>query len=709
MTSNLERYKKDLQNLIHPPKAKKENFFHEKFGDKILDPYYWLRNRDSKEVLDYLEKENQYAKSRLDPLEVLKKKLFAEMKSRLPEKQDQEPVSIGEYFYYKTWEKEKAYPIHKRKKKSDSKEEIILDENTLQTKSGYLDVARPLVSPNHNLLAYALDEQGREFYNIYFKDLKTGKLLDVFIPSAAFDFVWANDNKTLFYVLQDEQTLRAFQVYRFHIETGEKELVFEEKDSKFSVFLSKSLSEKKIMICSHSIQTTEYRYVSADKPEEDFVLFCKRELQHEYHLDYGEGVFYILSNAEGSFNFKLMKVPEFLENQSENLKNINVGKEAYPYGLWEEIVPHRPEVFIENYEVFKAFLVLDIRHQGRQEIEILNKQSLKLSRVPFNEKIYSVRLGDNEEYESSFFRLNYQSLTQPLKVYDYAVNTKKLQFKSQTQVKGGFSPDNYISKEEYAIAKDHSQIPISLVHRKDVKPSVSTPLLLYAYGSYGFSTDPGFCSSVLSLLDRGFVYAISHVRGGNEKGKKWYEEGKLLNKKNTFSDFICCAEHLIENSYTSSPHLYIMGGSAGGLLIGAVLNERPDLFHAAVAFVPFVDCLTTMLDENIPLSTREYEEWGNPNEKKYYDYIKSYSPYDNIKKTNYPHLLIQTGYHDPRVQYWEPAKWTAKLRDYKIDDNLLLLLTNMKSGHFGSTGRLETLKLYALYYAFLIGVEQSNL
>ena len=698
---------KEQPSKLISPKAKKQDFFHEKFGNKTRDPYYWLRNRDSKEVLDYLKEENQYAEACLKPLETVKRKLFEEMKSRLPEKQNQEPVSIGEYFYYKTWEKEKAYPIHKRKKKSDNKEEIILDENTIQTKSGYLDVARPLISPNHNLLAYALDEQGREFYNIYFKDLKTGKLLDVFIPSATFDFVWANDNKTLFYVLQDKQTLRAFQVYRFHIETGEKQLVFEEKDVKFSVFLSKSLSQEKVLICSHSIQTTEYRYVSADKPEENFILFCKREPQHEYHLDYGEGIFYILSNANEAFNFKLMKVPEFFQKQSKALGNIEDEKGAYPSSLWKEIVPHRPETFIENYEVFKTFLALDVRHQGRQEIEILDKQNLKLSKIPFDEKIYSVQLGDNEEYESSFFRLNYQSLTQPLMVYDYFVDTNKLQFKSQTQVQGGFSSENYISQEEYAVAKDNSRIPISLVYRKDRKPNSSTPLLLYAYGSYGFSTDPDFRSSVLSLLDRGFVYAIAHVRGGNEKGKKWYEEGKLLNKQNTFSDFISCAEHLIEQSYTSSPHLYIMGGSAGGLLIGAVLNKRPDLFHAAVASVPFVDCLTTMLDENIPLSTREYEEWGNPNEKKYYDYIKSYSPYDNIKKTSYPHLLIQTGYYDPRVQYWEPAKWIAKLRDYKTDSNLLLLLTNMESGHFGSTGRLETLKLYALYYAFLIGIEQS--
>ena len=692
---------------LSPPKAKKKNFFHKKFGDKILDPYYWLRTRDSKEVLDYLKAENQYAQSRLKALKALKNKLFQEMKSRLPEKQDQEPVSIGEYFYYLTWEKEKDYPLHKRKKKSEDKEEVILDENSLPTKTGYLDVASALVSPDHKILAYAKDEQGREFYNIYFKNLKTGQQSDVFVSSVTSDFVWANDNKTIFYVQQDKETLRAFQVYRFDRETGKKQLVFEEEDPKFSVFLSKSLSQEKILICAQSSQTTEYHYLSADQPGEDFVLFCKREPQHEYHLDCGEGIFYILSNADKAFNFKLMKVPEEPKNLETATRQQEKQNGRYPYKTWQEMIPHRPEVYVENYEVFKKVIVLNVRSQGQQEIEILNKRDLKLSKVLFQEKIYSVDIGDNEEYESFFVRLNYQSLTQPPKVYDYSLSEKKLNFKSQVQVRGGFFSENYVSQQEYATSKDGSKIPISLVYRKNIRPSSSSPLLLYAYGSYGSSADPGFRSSVLSLLDRGFIYAIAHVRGGSEKGKRWYEGGKLLHKKNTFSDFICCAEHLIVKSYTSSSHLYIMGGSAGGLLIGAALNKRPDLFHAAVVAVPFVDCLTTMLDESIPLSTGEYEEWGNPNEKKYYDYIKSYSPYNNIKKTDYPHLFIYTGYHDPRVQYWEPAKWAAKLRDYKTDKNLLLLLTNMDSGHFGSTGRLEALKLCALYYAFLVGIEQS--
>lgn len=689
-----------------PPKAGKRDFFHEKFGDKALDSYYWLRNRDHSEVLKYLEEENQYAQDRLKPLEGLKEELFQEMKSYLPEKQDQEPVPKGGYFYYHTWEREKAYPVHKRRKKSGGKEEIILDENTLKSKEDYLDVARLYVSPNHKILAYALDEKGREFYNIYFRDLQTGERFKHFIVSSTSDFVWANDNKTVFYTKQDEKTLRAFQVYRFDLETGCHQLVFEEQDVQFSVFLNKSLSEEVITICTHSNQTTEYAYLFADKPEEDFVLFCKREKKHEYYLEYGEGIFYILTNKDQAFNFKLMTSPEIRNQRKEGHDKTNT-MGICPYHFWKELVPHRPEVFIENYEVFKTYMALEIRSQGRQEIEILDKQSWKLSQIPFDEEIYSVNLGDNREYESLLLRLNYQSLVHPKRVYDYSTVDKSLLFKSQVSVKGGFDSSNYISKSEYAFSKDGRKIPISLVYRKDTQPNTKNPLLLYAYGSYGMSTDPFFRTSILPLLDRGFIYAIAHVRGGSEQGRKWYEEGKLLNKKNTFSDFICCAEYLIDKSYTSPSRLYIMGGSAGGLLIGAVLNQKPDLFHAAVASVPFVDCLTTMLDESIPLSTGEYEEWGNPNEEEYYQYIKSYSPYDNVKKRKYPHLFIQTGYHDPRVQYWEPAKWTAKLRDHKTDTNLLLLLTNMESGHFGSTGRLEILKLQSLYYAFFIGLEQS--
>lgn len=694
--------KSPLKKLI-APKAPKKDFFHEKFGDKREDSYHWLKNRDNPEVLNYLKEENQYAERQLQPTVSLQKKLFEEMKSRLPEKESQEPVSYGDYFYYCSREKQKQYSIHKRRSKSGDKEEILLDENLLAEGKSYMDTADVQISPNHKILAYAVDDQGREFYNIYFKDLKSNRLLDYSISLTSSDFVWANDSKTVFYAQQDPKTLRVFQVYRFDITTGKKELVFEEKDLKFSVHLGKTLCETWITLLSYSSQTTEYHYLPAGEPNKDFSLFCPRKQDHEYHLAYGDGWFYILSNKDQAFNFKLMKVS--VDQRQDSSKKTNLG--VYPSNLWQELISHRPEVFIEDYEVLQEFIALEVRCNGRQEIEFFDKQKSFLSKVDFSGEIYSVEFGDNSEYQSSVFRLKFQSPISPLIVYDYDPSKKKLHFKKQSVVKGGFHSKNYVSQAEYALAEDGSQIPISIVHRKDLKLSSSTPLLLYAYGSYGYSTDPSFSSVNLSLLDRGFVYAIAHIRGGSEKGRKWYEEGKLLHKKNSFLDFICCAEHLIQKSYTSPSHLYIMGGSAGGLLMGAVLNQRPELFRAAVASVPFVDCLTTMLDKDIPLSTMEYEEWGNPNDKIYYDYIKSYSPYNNVKKANYPSLLIQTGYYDPRVQYWEPAKWTARLRDNKTDNNLLLLLTNMKSGHFGATGRLEFLKLYSLYYAFLVGIEQD--
>ena len=426
---------KDKFNNLFPPKARKQNHFHEKFGNKIFDSYHWLKNKDTPEVLNYLEEENRYAGEKLKPLESLKTQILKEMKNRLPEKQDQEPVSMGDYWYYRTWEKKKQYPIHKRKKKSNNKEEIILDENSIKTEGAYLDVGSVCVSTNHEILAYALDEKGREFYNIYFKDLKTGQLMNHFISEATSDMVWSNDNKTLFYVQQDKETLRGFQVYLFNVETGKKELVFEEKDLKFSVFLSKTLCKTWIFLLSLSRQSTEYHYLSADRPKEDFTLFCRREKDHEYYLHYGDGLFYILSNKDQAFNFKLMQVSE-VEGQTLS-SNGEKTKGVYPYSLWKELISHREDVFVENCEVVKNFVALEIRFEGRQKIEILDRQTLNLHQVDFPEKIYSVRLGDNEEYENPFLRLEFQSLTRPTVVYDYEAAGKKLHFKSRIQVRGG--------------------------------------------------------------------------------------------------------------------------------------------------------------------------------------------------------------------------------------------------------------------------------
>ena len=681
------------------PQASQTCFIHQKFDDKREDMYYWLREKDTPPVLKYLEEENKYAQRTLKPLEDLRNELFEEIKSRIPDNDDSVPASYGEYEYYSSWVQGKEYVLHKRTYKKTKKTAIILDENELAQKFKYCDVSGVEISPDQQWLGYALDSKGRELYDIYFKNLKTGEESQHSIQQVTSDFVWANDSQTCFYVEQDRETLRAYQVYRFDILTGEKQLVYEEKDVKFSVLLNKSLSEKVITIVSASSQTSECHYLFADNPKASFSLFEKRKHDHEYHINYGENNFYILTNEQGAFNFKLMKAPCSQEQK----------KATYPSSQWQELVPHRPDVFIEDYEVFKDYILLEVRKQGTLRLEILDKKTNQISDIDFDEDIYTAQIGNNCEYHSSLLRLNYASFTSPPIVYDYDCKTRKLHFKKQYSVQGDFDSSRYTSKREFAKARDGTLIPLSLCYRKDLKISPETPLFLLGYGSYGISQDPCFSFPILSLLDRGFIFAVAHVRGGSEMGKKWYEQGKFLKKKNTFYDFIDCAQFVVDQSYTSPQHLYIMGGSAGGLLIGAVLNERPDLFQGAVASVPFVDVLTTLLDESLPLTTGEYEEWGNPNQKEYYNYIKSYSPYDNIRTQSYPHLLVDTGYHDPRVQYWEPAKWVAKLRAHKKDSNLLLFFINMGTGHFGDTGRFSRLKLIALHYSFFLGLETGFL
>ena len=671
------------------PKPLKKLIFHKKFQDKRGDPYHWMRDKDSTEVLKHLKEENRYAKAKLKPTEELQKSIFKEIKARLPESYASEPVKWDNYFYFRSWKKGNNYPIHKRKRQLKGKMEVLLDENELAGSRFYCDMGEMQVAPNHNVLAYALDTKGKEVYNIFFKNLQTGKKLPCFIKDVTSDFVWANDSETLFYIKQDPVTLRPFQVFRFHIPTQKSELVFSEQDTAFNVHLHKTLSKDYIAILSKSIQTSEWRFLNAHNPFEDFRFFLKRKTKHLYYLDGGEGNFYILTNKDSAFNFKLMKA------------SLKEGK----LSGWRELIPHREDVFLEDLYVFKRFVVLKGKKKGTPTIFILDRSSGKVHTVSFPDLIYSCEIGENAEYNTSLVRLDYSSLVCPLTVYDYDVKKRKLIFMRQMSIKKSFSHGDYFCRREWAVSRDGTKIPLTLIYRKDLKPGSQTPLLLYAYGSYGISVDPIFNPSVFSLLDRGFVYAITHVRGGSELGQKWYEQGKFLKKKNTFRDFIDCAQHCIESGYTSSSHLYAFGGSAGGLLIGAVLNERPDLFHGAVASVPFVDVLTTLLDESIPLSVGEYEEWGNPSKKTYYNYIKSYSPYDNVKKTTYPHLLIKTGYHDPRVPYWEPAKWVARLRELKADNRDILLLTEMDSGHFGTTGRYERMKTAALFYAFLLSLE----
>ena len=676
-----------------PPIAAKKQFVHKKFQDRRSDPYYWLREKDSPEVLKHLKAENSYAEQFFNQVKPLQQKLFQEMKARIPGDYDTEPVKWRPYFYYTSWIQGKEHQVYKRAKSQNKggQVEVLLDVNELASGRKYCDVHDVWASPNHNILAYALDEEGREFYTIHFKNLRTGQDLPHSIPKVTSDFVWANDNKTIFYVKQDPKTLRPFQVFRFNILTGANNLIWTETDDRFVVSVNRSLSEKYIFIISSSTDTSEWQFLSADRPSEEFTLFCERQEKHEYSLGCGKDCFYILTNREGAFNFKLMKA----------------GLTNHHPSFWKEVIPHNEESFITDFQVFDKFIALEVRQKALSEVVILDRETEMTHKVPFSDSVYCCWTEGNLEYQTDSVRICFSSLIRSRTLYDYHVREKQLIFCWQMPVSGGFSSKKYVCKRIFASAGDRTQIPITLVHKKNLDMGSSTPLLLYGYGSYGYSVNPYFNSALFSLLDRGFIFAVAHIRGGGEKGKKWYYDGRLLKKKNTFTDFIDCAEYLIQ-SHTSPEHLYIMGGSAGGLLMGAVLNERPDLLHGAVATVPFVDVLTTMLDDKIPLSTMEYEEWGNPNEKEYYDYIKSYSPYDNVKKTNYPHLFIRTGYHDPRVQYWEPAKWSARLRELKTNQTLLLFLTDMKSGHFGPRGRFQHLKKVAQEYAFFIHLEEMR-
>ena len=674
-----------------PPTAPKKRFFHEKFRDRRSDPYHWMRKKDSPEVLNHLKLENKYAGRYLKSLQPLKETLFREMKSRIPGTYDTAPARRGDCFYYQSYSKRLEHPVYKRKVGLRGKEEILLDVNSLAGEK-YCDVSGVWASPRQNLLAYAVDREGREFYTIFFKDLKTQKKLPHTISRVTSDFVWANDNKTIFYVRQDPETLRPFQALRFDIFTGKSALVWTERDERFFVSLNKPLSEKYIFICSASKDTSEWRFLPADQPAGKWILFCKRRKKHRYFLDCGGNCFYILTNMDGAFNFKLMK--------SEDLRGDPSG--------WTEAVPHGDKVLIEDFNVFEDFIALEVRQKALKDILVLNRKTNTLRKIPLPGKARSCSLGGNWNYQTDSVGISFHSPVHPPTVYDYHVRKRELIFRWQIPKAGGFSPEDYVCHRDFAKAKDGVKIPITLVHRKDLKIGSGAPLFLYGYGSYGFSLDAGFRPSIFSLLDRGFIYAVAHVRGGSEMGQKWHEEGRLLKKKNTFTDFISCAERLIQTSRTCPRRLYAGGGSAGGLLMGAVLNERPDLFRGVIADVPFVDALTTMLDDTIPLSTAEYEEWGNPNHRKYYNYIKSYSPYDNVKKTDYPHIFIRTGYHDPRVQYWEPAKWTARLREFKTNRTVLLFLTDMKSGHFGPTGRFRQLNMTAQGYAFLVNLDLSG-
>ncbi|MHA7128255.1 S9 family peptidase [Algoriphagus namhaensis] len=674
------------------PRAKKLPQSLTQHGHTRIDPYYWMRERENPEVISYLEAENSFLKEALAHTEDFQEALFQEMKSRIKEDDQSVPYFKSGYHWYSRYEKGQQYPLYCRKKESiDAPEEIFLDVNALAEGKSYYNVGRLATSKSQQILAFAADDVGRRIYTIYFKDLMTGEIKWESIKDVTGNLAWAEDNEHIFYTKQDPQTLRAFQVYLHKLGTDPNEdlLIYQEDDVEFTCYVQKSKSQEYIFIHSQSTNSSEMRFLRASNPSGQFQLIQAREEDLEYAADHYQDHFWIRTNLQAK-NFKLVKAP--ISNPvKEN---------------WEDVVPHRPEVLFENFDLFNDFLVTEERKNGLTELYIRRWDDRPVHALAFPEKAYTAWISNNPEFDSKTFRYGYNSLTTPASVYEYNPETRESKLLKQQEVIGDFDPENYASDRVWAKAEDGTLVPISLVYKKSFfKKDGSNPLLLYAYGSYGFSMDAYFSSSRLSLLDRGFVFAIAHIRGGEDLGRHWYEEGKLLKKKNTFSDFIACAKFLIQEKYTSPKHLYAQGGSAGGLLMGAVINMEPELFHGVVANVPFVDVVTTMLDESIPLTTGEFKEWGNPKNKEYYDYMLSYSPYDNIETKEYPHLLVTSGLHDSQVQYWEPTKWVAKLRELKTGNNLLFLHTNMEAGHGGASGRFDALRELALDYTFLLMLE----
>ena len=671
------------------PKAKKIETILEKHGDKRTDNYYWLNDRENPEVISYLEAENKYTKEALAHTEDFQTKLFYEIVGRIKQTDESVPYKSNGYWYYTRFEEKKEYPVYCRKKDSlENAEEILLDVNLLAEGLSYIDVAGLSISQDNTLLAYGTDTLSRRIYTIHFKNLVTGEMLNDTIENTTGGCTWAADNTNVFYSVKDEQTLRSCQIFRRTLGVKDSELVYEEKDETFNTYVYKSKSKKYLIIGSDSTLTSEYRILEADNPKGEFRIFEPRKRGHEYGIAHFEDKFYVTSNHKAQ-NFKLMVTPE----TATGMKN------------WKEVIGHREDTLLEGIELFKNFMVVDERRNGLTHLRVMNLIEKTEHYLDFGEEVYSAGTSVNPDFDSEWLRFSYTSLTTPNSVFDYHLTTHEKKLLKQQEVVGGYNADDYKTERHFATAADETQIPISLVYKKSFGIKPENPLLLYGYGSYGATMDVYFSSVRLSLLDRGFTFAIAHIRGGQEMGRQWYEDGKLLKKKNTFTDFIDCAKYLITKNYTSQRHLYAMGGSAGGLLMGAVVNMNPEIWHGIVAQVPFVDVVTTMLDDTIPLTTGEYDEWGNPNDKIYYDYMKSYSPYDNVEAKEYPTMLVTTGLHDSQVQYWEPAKWVAKLRELKTDTNKILLFTNMEAGHGGASGRFERFKEVALEYAFLLDLE----
>ena len=681
---------------LTPPIADQKPYQHKIHDDIRIDPYYWLKERENPEVIDYLERENDYYQKSTQHLVPLQDELFEEMKGRIKEEDNSVPYFYNGYWYITRYEKGQDYPIYTRKKDSlSAPEEILFDCNEMAKGHEYFRLVGINISPDNSKAIFGIDTVSRRQYVLKVKDLITGEIFDTSITNSTGGSAWAKDNEHFFYTLKNPETLRSEAIYRhtFSNLKSESELVFKEDDDTFSCYVTTSKSEDYIFIGSYSTLSTEFQFINADEPLSPFKIVQERKKDLEYSIShYGEH-FYIFTNADGAKNYKVMKTAVSAP-QIEN---------------WEEVLPHREDVLLEDLELFNEYWTITERTEGLAKIRIKRWVEQEDYYRPLEGETYTVYTSTNIDFATTKLRYVYNSMTTPSSVIEFDMKDKTQTILKEQEVLGGkFDKSNYVSKRLWATAKDGVKVPISLVYRKDTALTPSTPILQYAYGSYGSTIDPGFSTTRLSLLDRGFAFAIAHVRGGEYMGRKWYDDGKMLHKKNTFTDFIACSQFLIEQDITSEKHLYAYGGSAGGLLMGVIVNDAPQLYKGVIAAVPFVDVVTTMLDESIPLTTGEYDEWGNPNHEEYYHYIKSYSPYDNINKQAYPNLLVTTGLHDSQVQYWEPAKWVARLRQYKNDDTVLFLDTNMTAGHGGASGRFQGLKETAKKYAFLLALENTN-
>ncbi len=672
---------------LQPPVAKtipKTDTIH---GDIRIDEYFWFRERSNPEVIAYLNAENEYTEAMMKQTEGLQEQLYTEMIGRIKETDLSVPYKLDNYYYYSRTEEGKQYPIFCRKWESlDAEEEILVDQNELAIGHDYFEIGIYRISPDHKFLAYSVDTTGSELYTLIIKNLENNSILEDKFQNTGYSVAWVNNSKTIFYTTLDDAK-RPDKLYRHTLgkDICDDTLVFHEQDEAFFLYVFAAKNKKYLLLETGSHTTSEVHYLRADNPLGGLKLIYPRQHEIEYSLECYNDTFIILTN-ENAKNYKLVKV--------------SISNPAKKY--WKEIIPHRDSVKIDGFDIFRNYLVIHEREKGLQNIRIINLVKHTLHYVTFPEPVYTIWPNRNPDFNSSKLRFNYTSLVTPRSVFDYEMDSRTRTLKKQYEVRGGYNAADYQSERIFARAQDGTLIPISMVYKKDAIRKSDNLLIMYGYGAYGESYDPFFSSNRLSLLNRGFIYAIAHVRGGGEMGKYWYEEGKLLNKMNTFTDFICCAEHLLSESYTSPEHLVISGGSAGGLLVGAVLNMKPELFKAAVIDVPFVDLINTMLDPSLPLTVLEYDEWGNPEEKTFYHYMKSYSPYDNVTRKAYPHMFITAGLNDTRVMYWEAAKWTAKLRSLKTDDNVLMIKTEMGTGHLGASGRYDYLRNFAFEYAFIL-------